>query len=668
MTLSTALPRGAEAAPAGDRNPGTREVYPAEAFFHNGKGGRILDVTQAPFGAKGDGQTDDTAALIRAYDFVADKIRQYGIHDGNGSFLIYLPRGTYLVSDTIIHSGPFVDYTSSHPGYEGLASVRFIGESRDATIIRLKDRCPGFESGSAKAVIRYAKTDFNNAETKNTFRNLTIDTGRGNPGAVGLDFNGANGVSISNTVIRSEDGTGFIGIQLRVPPTQGYHHDLTVIGFDYGISSDPYHAQQNTFEYVTLRGQRKAGFRDLQSGVSIRKLRSENAVPAISQELPGSHVVLIDSELTAGVAGEPAIRSAQGQLFVRNVAVSGYDRGVEKDGHTAVGGDRVIGEYLSGPVFAHSTQKTKRSLTLPIKDVPLVAWPTDGAQWANVDDFGAVGDGRTDDSAAVQRAMNSGKAAVCFPRQAYRLGKPVSIPAGVQRVNGLFTHIFGNGALFVVDADAPTPLVIEGLEARGGVVCEHLKPRTVILQHIATSTLYRNRNTERTTLFVNCGNGLGKTNLIVNEDVWCRFINTEDKRVPNFPVGPGGQLWVLGYKVESTYESFLVHEGGTLEVLGGVANQTPFGNKGESSGKSFSVDSPRNILRNLGGRVSAILHTNGHARQLVGYRTAVVDESGGRKEEVLLNTLPPRPGTTVSSRPAKYINEYFLPLYVHYDQ
>ncbi len=651
---------------AGDRNPGTHVVYPSDAFFHAGKGGRILDVTKPPFGAKGDGVADDTEALIKAYSFVAEKIRAFGIHNASASFIIYLPRGTYLVSDTILYPGPFVDYTPSHPGYEGMASTRFIGESRESTVIRLKDNCPGFERGSAKAVIRYAKTDFNNAETKSAFRNITIDTGRGNPGAVGLDFNGANGNSISNVTVHSGDGAGFIGIQFRVPPTQGYHHDITVTGFDYGISSDPYHAQQNSFEYVTLRNQRKAGFRDLQSGVSIRKLRSENTVPALSQEMPASHVILIDSELLGGTENEAAIRSPQGQLFVRNISVSGYGRAVEQDGKTAIAADRIIDEYISGPVFAHSTQKMKHSLNLPIKDVPLVAWPADPSQWANVNDYGARGDGKTDDSAAVQRAMNAGKPAICFPSKAYRLGQPISIPAGVQRVNGLFAHISGSGAIFTVDADAPQPVLIEDIDAGGGVLCDHAAPRVVILENIATSSLYRNRNTKRTTLFVDCGNGLGKNNPLVNQDVWCRFINTETKTMANFTVDRGATLWVFGYKVESTFESFLVRNGGKLEVLGGVANQTPFGNQGESTARGFPANSPRNIVRNLGGSISVILHTNGHQRQPIGYRTAVVDEDQGGREEVLLKHLPPRPGTAVPSRPGTYINEYFLPLYVHY--
>jgi hypothetical protein len=70
-------------------------------------------------------------------------------------------------------------------------------------------------------------------------------------------------------------------------------------------------------------------------------------------------------------------------------------------------------------------------------------------------------------------------------------------------------------------------------------------------------------------------------------------------------------------------------------------------------------------VRNLGGSLSVVLHTNGHMNQPVGYRTAVVDEGAGGTEEILLDRLPPRPGTGTPARPGKYINEYFLPLYIH---
>jgi hypothetical protein len=50
----------------------------------------IVDVTWPPYSAKGDGKTDDTKAIQQALDD----------HPAGGA-IIYLPNGTYLVSDTL---------------------------------------------------------------------------------------------------------------------------------------------------------------------------------------------------------------------------------------------------------------------------------------------------------------------------------------------------------------------------------------------------------------------------------------------------------------------------------------------------------------------------------------------------------------------------------------
>src|SRR5690242_1532715 len=50
----------------------------------------VIDVTQPPYNARRDGRTDDTAAIQKALDD----------HPNQGAIL-FLPIGTYLVSDTL---------------------------------------------------------------------------------------------------------------------------------------------------------------------------------------------------------------------------------------------------------------------------------------------------------------------------------------------------------------------------------------------------------------------------------------------------------------------------------------------------------------------------------------------------------------------------------------
>ena len=61
---------------------GENVVFPPDAG--------IVDVTKAPYYAKGDGRTDDTQAIQQA---LTD-------HPNQGA-IIYLPNGTYLIGDTL---------------------------------------------------------------------------------------------------------------------------------------------------------------------------------------------------------------------------------------------------------------------------------------------------------------------------------------------------------------------------------------------------------------------------------------------------------------------------------------------------------------------------------------------------------------------------------------
>jgi hypothetical protein len=62
--------------------------------------------------------------------------------------------------------------------------------------------------------------------------------GRGNPGAVGVFFQGANTTELSNVLVTSDDGTGAYGLWFHIGSVQGSYHDVTVEGFGDGVHQD----------------------------------------------------------------------------------------------------------------------------------------------------------------------------------------------------------------------------------------------------------------------------------------------------------------------------------------------------------------------------------------------------------------------------------------------
>ena len=89
----------------------------------------------------------------------------------------------------------------------------FQGQSRDGTVIKLKDRCAGFDGLSAPRPV-IVTGYFPPQRFRNAIRNLTIDTGAQNAAAIGLRFNASNQGHISQMKIRSTDGAGMIGLDM----------------------------------------------------------------------------------------------------------------------------------------------------------------------------------------------------------------------------------------------------------------------------------------------------------------------------------------------------------------------------------------------------------------------------------------------------------------------
>ncbi len=558
----------------------TKIVFPGDS--------RIANVKK--FGAKGDGVTDDTAAIQKAIVNTSDAKTNNG-----GTSLIYFPNGTYLVNQTLVW--PSTTYFS-----------RILqGQSQDGTIIKLKNKAAGFgDAKSPKAVF----STFEGGSTGNAFRhsiyNLTVDVGSGNPGADGIRFTSNNQGGIRDVTIRSSDGQGRAGLAMdKAWPGPSMIKNVRVIGFDYGIFAiGPEYSL--TFEHITLENQKVAGINNIWNLLSIRGLTSRNAVPVIksgASDNPNdgrSYTLVIDGNFTGGSADKAAIEVNAGSVFARNIRTSGYQAVVKKGGDVVPGTS--IAEYVSGQTYSLFSSP-QRSLNLPVVEVPAVPWD-DVSKWANVEGYGASGKDDKDDTAGIQSALDSGKTTVYFPTGNYKVSNTLRVRGNVRRIVGLESYLevinrlkSQTSPVFRFEGRNQDVVVLERFNTNFGSFnytwFEHASPKTLVLRNIAINSAksYRNR-TGAGRLFIE--DVTGGNWVFDHQEVWARQLNPENEGTKI--VNNGGKLWILGLKTEKVGTVVETKAGGKTEILGGLvypiqpvpAEQPAFINNGSSLSVSIA--------------------------------------------------------------------------------
>ncbi len=536
----------------------------------------VVDVTKSPYLARGDGSTDDTAAIQRALDDVM------GQHK-----LLYFPNGTYLVTKTLNWS------KKNSAGKDAWGKNFLQGQNAMKTVIRLKDGT--FNDAKQPTSIMWCG-GFGSADWfHNYVQDITFDVGKNNPGAIGLQFYSNNSGAVRNCRFVASEGSGLVGLDLGHRGMNGplLVRNCEVIGFQRGISTS--HAVNGqTLEHITLRGQAQFGFENEGQAISIRGLRSENAVPAIRSY--GS-LCVIDSRLTGqeGANQWPAIINYNGgRIFVRDIQTSGYGRAlgdvetpdwsaavrITGEDHPGSLGPNIV-EYCSHPTTspfpsaqgAKGVQGAPRSLRLTVKEPPEV--PADAPKtWANVDNFGADPTGQQDSSASIQRAMDSGATTIFLPGS-YLLESTVVIRGKVHRVVGVggmidyFSKVKPD--FRIADGTSPVVLLEHFAYIHGGIEID--TRRTVVFRSVSDCDLTFTREAEGGDLFFE---DFVTHNLnLTKQEVWARQLNVENEG--KHIVNNGGQLWVLGYKTERGGTLLETSGRGRSEILGGFSYTTTAG-------------------------------------------------------------------------------------------
>ena len=390
------------------------------------------------FHAKGDGLADDTSALQTAIDKVIDEHRE-GI--------VFVPPGRYRLSRTVyVWAGvrllgygpqrPKFLLGRNTPGYnDGIAYMLFYAGDRPSGAEGTKQplaprfRRPPTPPGTVPP--RYDIPDANPGTFYSGLSNIDFEIEPGNSGAVAVRFHAAQHSVLSH--IDFNIGSGFAGIH----EVGNEGEDLHFHGGKFGIMArKPSPAWQFTLIDSSFEGQREAAIRENEAGLTLVHDSFKNVPSAITIDPEFSDQLWIKNSTFVNISGPAILISEEASrmtevnvedAFCSDVAVFARLRESGRQ-FPAPAPVYKVSEFSHGLAItqngpssaiksAFSAQPTAETASAQHQAIPAMPPQT---EWVNVHTLGIFGDNHTDDTASLQRAIDTHRV-LYFPSGRYLL-------------------------------------------------------------------------------------------------------------------------------------------------------------------------------------------------------------------------------------------------------
>lgn len=466
-------------------NPGIKAEISAAASYSNwwfadikrqgaaafGAAGHKVYRNVKDYGAKGDGSSDDTVAINNA---IADGQRcGYGCDSSTTTpAIVYFPPGTYVVSKPIIQ----------------LYYTQLVGDVVNVPTIKAAANFAGI------AVIDSDPYDNNGNNwyiNQNNFfrqiRNFKIDlTGLPKTTGTGIHWQVAQATSLQNIVFNMIQDKSADNKQQGIfmdNGSGGFMSDLTFNGGSLGAFLGN---QQFTTRNLKFNNCNTAIYMNWNwvwtfHGVSINNCGvGINMANGGNVQTVGS-IVLADSSISNTPVGiitayNPAQSGTNGTLVLDNVDMTNnVPVAIQGDNKkTILAGNALISSWSQGRSYAGASGK---ALQGPRAAVPKPAALTDStgkivtrskpqyntvpsSKFISVKSQGAKGDGKTDDTAAVQAVFNKATAdqIVYFDHGAYLITNTVKVPKNIKVVGEIWALILAGGNKNFKDEANPKPV------------------------------------------------------------------------------------------------------------------------------------------------------------------------------------------------------------------